>query len=165
MTEIKVEGLKELDALLKSLPEKVAKKILRTAVHDAARFFAKEGQRRVSPQEGVLQKGILAKRKQNSSPLEATAQAGASTFYALMLEKGHKLVASPGYIPSLKRHRTKKKGKFETAKRRIMSKVIGSVRPRPFMRPAYDEGKDEAVRLVASHIARRIFAEAKKGGN
>jgi HK97 gp10 family phage protein len=38
------------------------------------------------------------------------------------------------------------------------------IRPRPFMRPAFDQSKDQALKVMADYIKTRIPKELKKAG-
>lgn len=64
--EVKVSGLKELDAALKELPNNVAKKHLRTALRAGAKIVQAEAKRLAPVETGALKKSIKVRARKRS---------------------------------------------------------------------------------------------------
>lgn len=82
-------------------------------------------------------------KEQDARKVEFSIGTGRHHFYGRFLEFGHALVRVTG--------RYRKGGRIYRIK-----KVIGSVAPRPFMRPGFDESWPDAQKAVAAELKRRL---------
>lgn len=149
--EIKIEGLKEMAAALRKLPENVANKILSGAVspaaamiRDAARRMAPVYQGDVSaghPPPGTLQKAIFIAKLRTE---KTTAHYIVWVKHGTRFQKvGKKLTNQDAYYWTWV--------EFGTAKSRA----------HPFLRPAYEALKGDALRVITTNLDKGIQAEAK----
>jgi HK97 gp10 family phage protein len=146
---IKVDGLAELDAKLKLLPEEIAKKLFRKALRESGRVIQKEVQSRApvkvedsGAKSNSLPPGALKadiKTRVSVSPEKGGGSVsigpGKKTAHvARWVENGHNIV---GHKPN-----KKKSGKKTKA--------------RPFMRPALDASAQKAVETFAKVLGDAI---------
>lgn len=163
---VEVKGLSELVEDLKSLPPAVQDKVLKPGLKAAGqiileaaiakapvgkrgRFFTKFG---VNRAPGNLKKSIrvgnvLGNLKGLRIPIFVDKEGKTGAFYAGMVEYGHGLV-----IP------VKEKGG------KMGKKPIGTVPPRPFMRPALDESTEPAIEIFRELLAKGIARQVRKLG-
>lgn len=180
-----VKGLSDLNAALAMLPEQIAKNVLRGAVNAGASVIRKEAVRlapvyepgkygvpdpRVDP--GRLKRAIFQKHAPERSSItaqtviigvrkgksERAKQRGGRTvnldaYYAKWVEFGHWYVPprKPGY--TRKMHRA-----------RYATPPGLYVPARPFMRPAFEAKKGDAIKAIEQYLRERIPREAYKLG-
>jgi HK97 gp10 family phage protein len=162
---MEIQGGKELQEKLRTLPDRIAINVMRGAMYAGARvirdiairkapelaidysgkllrLLSRSGEvlAKMKPPKhphipGLLKKSIVAQRTQSRDRNTVGAKVGvtSSAFYGHMVEFGHQ------------------KGKGRS-----------SAPPHPFMRPAADEGAEEAIRVMAEYAGRRIEQEAAK---
>ena len=130
---VQVEGLKELEQKLLSFGDKLARNGLRAAVAAGARVVVKEARANVPVDTGTLKKAIYQKQiREESGNTQQTFYVGA-------------------------RH-----GKKEQAKGRdawyfpFVEFGTEKMPARPFMRPACESTKDEAIEAIKSRLAERV---------
>lgn len=140
-----IEGLKELRAKLKALPNKIQKNILRSAIHAAAGELRDEAKAMAPVQSGALRKSIKAIRKRGT-PTEVQSNVNVGAFYSRFVEQGHALV----------------KGGRKNAKKKKAGAIIGHVPAKPFLRPAYDKMKGKLSDFVKKKIIEKLFSLASK---
>jgi HK97 gp10 family phage protein len=133
MQEVQIKGLRELDQKLRKLPLIVQTKVLNTALAAGSRLIVKEAKARVPVVTGRVLKNITHGKKKN--PKGATREVGVNI------------------------RRTDKQAPFYWH-----FVEFGTVKhpARPFLRPAFESKKREAVDLIKKKIAQRIEIEAKK---
>lgn len=151
MAEIQgVQGLAQLSALLKALPEKLAQKHLRAAVAAGAKLIRNDARSRSpvssgpkakgAPASGTLKKSIIMKSIPEKSHLER------QTFYVLA-KRGKKL----------QKVTRRRKGKSTTVNLdayywRFVEFGTKYMAAQPFMRPAFEMQKKAAVDAIAARL-------------
>lgn len=165
--EQNIIGARELDRLLQTLPVKIEKNILRSALVAGARVIAKEAKLRapVGPPSdagkqlyggyaGALRDSIrTSSRIGKDGRVTASVKAGGGTkkgadvFYAHIVEFG---AASHRIRPRAKKS-LELGGKFVAG-----TVAHPGIRPQPFMRPAADAKFTEAVAAVKLKIQTRL---------
>ena len=172
---IKVEGLKELSDALQKLPEAIAKNALRGSVNAAAAVIRDEAKRLapVMPEAmpshqppGTLKRSIIVKQiPEKSSVIQQTfyvtvrqgkkyqaqgkkGNKSQDAYYAKWVEFGHFFVPPKAAGISWKKHRQQNQAKFVPA--------------HPFLRPAFESKKEEAVQALKAYLEKRIPDEATK---
>lgn len=166
MSEIHVSGLVDLEKMLRTLPDKMERNILRSALRAGAREIQKEAKERCPSGEpsregrwlyghykGALRDSIRISFKKRSSWLNYRITAGGKTkrgvdvFYAHMIEftgaAAHEI--TPKKFGSL----------FIGGLFRKAANHPG-MRPRPFMRPALDSQSGAAIIAVGNYIRQRL---------
>lgn len=152
MADINVKGLKELNALLQSLPVKIEKNILRAAMRQGAKVIADQARANVpvaAPSDrnreryggyaGALRDSIRVGGRSRRGRVTAYIRAGgtktkrgADVFYAHWVEYG------------TRPHANGKRGFHPGA------------RPRPFLRPAADTAQADAVVAIGKWVYHRL---------
>ena len=151
---IEVKGLAELAHALETLPEKIERNILRSALRAGAKLIGSEAHRLVPQNTGRLADSIrIGTKKRSGGGLIAYVRAGMNRpkdyshgYYAHMVEGGtaaHVIKAPPG------------------AKLNVNGVFYSSVHhpgftARPFMRPAIDSQHAAAIDAVAAYIRQRL---------
>lgn len=193
VTETNVTGLKELDAILKTLPAKVEGNVMRGALRAGQTVMLKGAQAELMSL-GAVDSGELlrslrirqAVRSKRFGWVRMNLIAGnAKAWYAHLVEWGTasfytgrgRSVRRP-YVISAKDSEGKRFGDRE--KRRanrgseaqalyfqgmMVEKVVHpGAKPKPFMRRAADKYSQAAIDAVAAYLRKRVPLEAKKAG-
>lgn len=138
---VKVEGLADLERRMQSLSEDMANKIARAATAAGAAVIKKAAIQKVPRDTGNLAKNIIAKRLPKSET-ELTSE----------------------HIVTVRKGRRTAKQKAAGLRDGYYGQFVefGTVKmsPRPFLRPAFDNNKTQAVEAIKS----RIEARLKKAG-
>lgn len=150
-----VAGLKELQAALKELPQRIARNVLRGAVGAGAAVIRNEAKARAPvstgdaraghPPPGTLRRSIYQKQiRELSSAVKQTFYVGVrkGKHYRNQGKKGN--LSQDAYYAKFV--------EFGTAK----------MAARPFMRPAFEAKKGEAVQAIKDYLAKRIPEEVDK---
>lgn len=150
-----VAGLKELQAALKELPQRIARNVLRGAVGAGAAVIRNEAKARAPvsigdggvghPPPGTLRRAIYQKQiRELSSAVKQTFYVGVrkGKQYRKQGKKGN--LSQDAYYAKFV--------EFGTAK----------MAARPFMRPAFEAKKGEAVQAIKDYLAKRIPEEVDK---
>lgn len=153
-SEVRIEGLEELARALKELPKRVARNGLRASVHagakvirDEARLKAPVATQVFGPNQqppGTLKRAIIM--KQISEKSDAQKQ----VFY-VAVRRG-------------KQYRNQgKKGTLSQDAYYAHFVEFGTVKmsARPFMRPAFEGKKGDAVEAIRTRLAERVEAAAQ----
>lgn len=156
---VDVRGFRDLDNLLRELPNKVAGQVLRNAVNEGARIIRDEAKSRVPVKTGRLRRSIrtFVRRTGVSTGMAiAIGVRGKLTHIARFLEFG----AAPHVIKV-------KNAKALGVPGRPVRKVHhpGSS-PKPFLRPAFDTKIGAAVEAMKKRLKLeldKIAAAAPKG--
>lgn len=172
-TDVKIEGLKELDAILKAFPARLEKNILRTALRQSANVL-RDVARQKAPTSGIA-KNIQVRSLKSSPQMVYMATAVNKTresYYARFLEFG-----TAKYYNGLNKRppaqyeikpKTKKALAFEVkgeagSETVFASKVVNEgLSPRPFMRPAIDQSLNDMIRVFKLAVNARIQMEFGK---
>lgn len=161
---LSISGGKELAEFLNSLPVKIERNIMRAALRAGARVIANEAKNNVPVKMGGLKRSIRTDSTRTKGGVEATAKAGGrsggkskdkSAFYAQFVEYG-----TAAHL--IKAGERKKRLVF-TARdgNRVSTMQVNhpGATAKPFMRPALDSKKDEAMRAVTDKIKERLTRE------
>lgn len=165
-----ISGMRELDRALSVLPDKIAQNVLRQAVAAGAGEMKRAAKRRCPRRTGKLAKSIKFKYKRigrGSRSGRVYYQVGPSEKYGHLVEFG---TSSHVIKPSLSR-RIKKKARGEAVSEywglgkdgRFGKKVDhpgGTAKP--FLRPAFDEGRSEIIGAMRKRMFKGIEREARK---
>lgn len=164
--EIRVDGLKELrTALLTKIPVEMQGKVLQQALSAGTKLIVEEAQTRAPVRTGRLFRAIYAVRdKRNSNGVyEARVvtvrrgkkfqKSNRDAYYWKFVEFGHRTGAKKGQYLKKTDGRTSH-GKAVNA--------TGFVPARPFMRPAFEAKKFQALEAVKVRLGVAIERAAKK---
>lgn len=147
MAEMKLTGFKELAANLRKLPERVAKNGLRSAVAAGAAVVRNEARARAPKLTGEMAKDIQIKREREARDGETFAAQ-----YSVFVLSGKK---------------SRLKGKKRNVQRdsfywKFVEFGTSKMAPRPFLRPAFEAKKEEAVKVIGEKLDARIQAAARE---
>lgn len=150
-----IDGLKELNDALLKLPQAIAERHLRLAVGAGAQVIRKQVIERISAagihkRTGTLERAVYAKAVTELSKNNEKV-------YFVGVRQGRRYGA-----------RKTKKGR-EIANRDAfywwwLEFGTSKMPARPFMRPAFENKKEDAVEAIKARLAKGIDAEAKKLG-
>lgn len=136
-----------LDALLQTLPAKMEKNIMRSALAAGARVYRDEAKQQVPKQSGKLAESIRVSTRTRGGSVSASAKAGGKLVrYAHLVEYGtrpHIIKAKPGSALNVNGQEVK-------------SVNHPGAKPKPFMRPAADKSFAAAVAAVQAKIRQRL---------
>ena len=143
----RLRGGRELQQMLNSLPAKLEKNIMRSALRAGARVIADEAKANVPVDNGDLKRSIKVSTRGKRGKVEARVRAGGKgVFYAHMVEFGTAAHVIKG----------------KNGKRLFFNGVFAEsinhprARAKPFMRPALDGRANEAIRAVGEQIRKRL---------
>lgn len=137
-TKVTIEGFRELDAALGELPKATAKNIMRRVLVNAATPIAEEAARLAPELSGELRDSIAASTKLSMRQARQNRK-GVSRSYV-------EAYAGAGALPQA---HLREFGADHHA-------------PDPFMRPAWDGGKDAALAGIKADLATEIDKAAKR---
>lgn len=165
--DIKIKGDKELIAALNELPIAIQRKILRKAMGKAAKPIIRLARSKAPKKSGTLKKSIGHKVRtyKGSGTTLAVIGARSGVFGAY---RGSSRPVVPFYTSHLveRGHRIVVGGKITKEGRRTQTdhtgKVVGEVAPRPFLKPAYEAGKEESLEAIRQTIIEGIAVETAK---
>jgi len=169
MQNVEITGLKELYDLLQDLPTKVEKNVMRGALRRGQNVFKDAAKSLINNKTGALSKSIRVRFKTKSEKMgwiRSHLIAGdKDAYYAHIVEFG-----SASYYTG----KGKTVGKPYTIKGKggkalliaggnpVKSVVHPGSRPKPFMRPAFDNSNQTAINEMATYIRDRLPKEIKK---
>lgn len=186
MVLVKIDGLKELDKVLKELPVKVETNIMRSALRTGQRVMlnaAKANLAQITKKDsGNLERSLrinFSRKSKKFGWLRSYLVAGdEKAYYAHMVEFGtaaHFISVKKYARPSKNTRRGQKTFGIRTINRMVKSGslVIGQnfvgesvahpgSKPRPFMRNAFDSHSDAALNATVAYIQKRLPKEIKK---
>jgi HK97 gp10 family phage protein len=174
MSTVTVSGLKELDDLLKQLPVKIERNVMRGAMRAGQKVIADAAKNNLrqngSVDTGELERSVRIRFQRKSEKfgwIRAFVMAGnKQAYYSHMVEFG-----TASYYSG--------KGRTVGKPYEITPKVAGSlflggvlresvthpgIKPKPFMRPAIDNNSDAAIKAVVEYMQKRIPKEITKAG-
>lgn len=172
---VSVTGLKELDEVLKTLPEKIEKNIMRGAmraglseIKDAAKSQLSSGGHVKS---GALQKSVrvgFAKKSEKFGWMRGRVIAGnKEAWYAHLIEFGTgSFYSGKGTKSKRKPYDIKPKNRKSLFFAGVMKEIVvhPGIHPTPFMRPAFDSKSAASIKAFADYMRDRIPKELKKAG-
>lgn len=164
--KVEIQGLKELEMKLLALPEKVSRKYLKSATNAGAAVIRKDARERAPvytgsvqeghPPPGTLKKSIITKfDNKNSDLFNAT--------YNVQIKKtGGGTYANTKH--NVRKRRAGKKysayGDGDAYYAHMVERGTVKMSPRPYLRPAFESKKMEAVEAIKTKLAARIEEEA-----
>ncbi|MFT0532267.1 HK97-gp10 family putative phage morphogenesis protein [Castellaniella hirudinis] len=167
------KGGAELQKFLDTLPAKVERNIMRSALRQGANAIKKAAQENVRNVSGDLAKSVRVSGSAKGGQVAASVKVNA--FYAHMVEFGtaqHFIKVSEEAKPTRKTRRGPKKVSVGTVNKMVArgSLVIDGrfagasvlhpgAAPKPFMRPAVDEKTGEAIQAIGNQIRKRLTKE------
>jgi HK97 gp10 family phage protein len=141
-----ITGDKALAALLGQLPDRVARKVLKSAVNAAANPVLKSARRRVRKRTGLLKKSLGKKTVTNKKTDSATAIVGPR-------QDVQGVVNGKPYRPARIAHLVEKG---------FINEHGEHVPPQPFLFPAMQETESEAIGIMQTKLAEGVIREATK---
>lgn len=150
MSEETLVGGRALDAFLQTLPIKIEKNIMRSALRAGANVFKEEVKATIPEKSGELRRSVRVSTRIKAGTVTASLKVGGKkAWYWRFVEFG--TVA----------HRIGPKNAKALA---LAGVVVGWVhhpgaRPKPFMRPAFDSRAGAAIDAVAAQIRARLTIE------
>lgn len=185
---VEIKGLKELDAVLKSLPEKIEQNVMRGAIRAGQKVML-DAVREKLRSNGSVRSGDLInslriqfdRKARKRGWVNAKLVVGSKeAFYAHMLEFGtaaHFISIKEDAKPKRQTRRGERKYGYRTINKMVKrgSLVIGKhfvgqsvshpgSSPKPFIRPAFDESQQAAIEAFAEYVRKRLPKELKKAG-
>lgn len=176
----KFKGGRELSQFLDSLPDKLARSALRSALRAGAKVIKEEAEKNASVQDGELRDSLkLTTKAKRDGTVSATVYT--RLFYAKFVEFGtaaHWIKVRDKDRPGRMTRRGFKKYSIGTINRMAKngSLVIGGnfigasvthpgAQAKPFMRPALDAKASEAVRAVGLQLQKRLNKQGLNAGS
>lgn len=178
-TTVKIEGLRELARALEQFPQRLGQNVLRGAVNAGARVIRDEAKTQAPVETGTLKRSIYTKRiREESGTLVQTYFVGVrrgkqyrslttktgkdrsmDAYYAPFVEYGHFTRRSGGRL----RFTNRGQRNNQQLSDEVQSGQVRWIPAQPFMRPAWDARKDDALKAIADYLMRRIPEEVRKG--
>lgn len=158
--ESQVLGMDELLKNLKTLPDKVQKRILAGAVRAGAKPIIKEAKSLVPTEDGNLKKSIGVTKFKTRKKTLVWFQVSPRTdgkydgWYGHFVEYGTYAELDHPMV----RQRT---GKLGQRRAKIVASGFG-LKPRPFLRPAFEKEGENSIKAVKEYIAKRLDKELLK---
>jgi HK97 gp10 family phage protein len=152
--DVNIKGGKELNAFLQTLPVKIERNIMRSALRFGARTIANEAKNNVPVESGDLRKSIRTGSSGRRGKVEAYVRAGnKKAWYGLFVEMG----TAAHMIKTKNRSALK----FAGADGMVFTKNAEhpGAKAKPFLRPALDNKADEAIAAVAQRVRERLTKE------
>lgn len=142
-----IPGAKKLDELLKTLPLKVEKNVMGSALRAGAAVYRKEVRERVPVQLGPLKKSVRISSKTVKGVVSSSVKAGnRKAWYALLVEFG------------TKPHKIKPKAAkaLEIGGQVVKEVEHPGAQPKPYMRPGADAAHAAALAAVVKKLRERL---------
>jgi len=159
MKRIHIEGAEAIAMMLKELPIKLQKNVMRTALNAGARVYADDMKVNAPKDTGTLKKSIRVSSRITKGAVESYAKVGgqgSKAFYAHMVEYGTNAHVINAKTP--KGLKFKYNGMWVNTMQVLHTGAIA----KPFVRPAFDNKSDEATQAVAGKIRERLSEQFKK---
>lgn len=166
MTRTKCIGTNELMRKLQTLPAKVFNKVVRSAITKAADPTLKAARARVPEETGALKKSLYKRVRMYGKSKTAVAIVGPRTKfmkgkrkpskYAHLVERGHAGRFGKNIVK-----RSARQAMFFIQKGHLSAQGK-HVPAHPFMRPAYEQTKGQAVRILKEQLGKGVVVEAQK---
>ena len=173
--DLQLDGFTELNRLMRKLPDRTARRVLKKAVRAGTKPIVKAAKAKVSDDTGLLKLALGAKVKSN--PRKSTAygvigarfgQGATKAGLKKLAAAGHEGPRDPGFYAHLVEYGTQAHG---PKRAKVMSAGEGDIvygtlvkgtRPRPFLRPAYTSNKRTALRIIGDTSWEGIKKEVTK---
>lgn len=151
---VRIEGLAQLDRALRELPQRLASRGLRASVYAGAKVIRDEARARApkaaqslgakQPPPGTLKRSVIMKH------IRELSVGGRQTFYVLV--RHGKKYRSQGKRGTLSQ---------DAWYWRFLEFGTRKMSARPFLRPALESRRREAVSAIKERLTQRIAIEAK----
>lgn len=172
MAEIAVQGLAELDALLKSLPARVEANVLRGAVRAGQKVVADRAAALAPQDTGALRRSVRVRtdfRAVRRGFVRADVVAGDKTaWYAHLLEFGtgqhYKGPGSGSKRAAYTIKPTRREGALYFGGTIRKAVTHPGIRPQPFMTPAAEMLAGPGLDAFVAYVQRRLPKELEKAG-
>lgn len=150
-----VKGLKDLNEALLKLPLQVRQRPLRSAAAAAAKVIRDEARNRAPVDSGVLRSEIVHTRSKSES------REGSEVWYVTVRFKKKK------YVNSVGNRLLDRVGKSYGADGnayywKFLEFGSSKQRPKPFLRPAFDGSRTQALEMFKKRLAQSIARIARK---
>lgn len=164
---VSVSGLMELDKALGYLPKATARNVLRRTLDKAAQPIVERARQLAPVRTGTLRDSITAstrvKNKTGSSEYAAAMKAGlgkdaarSALLAARRANKGQGSFAETYVGPA--------RGKGVIRYAHIVEFGSNDTAPQPYMRPAWDATKDQALSIIKAELGNEIIKAARRVG-
>lgn len=175
-SQVTITGLKELDAMLKTLPAKIEGNIMRGAIRAGLNEIGKGAKDALSA-NGSVDSGQLLKSIKPVFSRKSEAKYGwmrgklkagnEKAWYAHLVEFGSgSFYVGKGSKSKRAPYEIKPKNRKSLFFAGLMKEIVvhpGS-HPKPFMRTAFDSRAAQSITVVADYIRKRLPKELKKAG-
>jgi len=173
-SRLDVQGLKELDELLKTLPANIEGNVIRGALRAGQKVIASTAKKTLAAngniRTGALQKSIrirfVRKSEKKHGWVRANLIAGnKEAWYAHLIEFGTgSYYSGTGSRSKRQPYEIRPKNKKSLFFAGVMREVIvhPGIKPQSFMRSAFDANSDRAILAFADYIRARLPKEIKK---
>jgi len=172
---IEVQGMKELQKILKKLDDKVQTKVIKSALRASGREVIKSARRKLPSEYGTLKRSLATKiLKPTGGGVGLLVGARTTTitksgnrkrpkydgFYATMVELGTLGSRTEKLSASTKRKKQwTRKGTDAVYNRRGTPRGL---RPRPFLRPAFRDSKTKIIDAFVTQVNKAVDKELSK---
>ena len=148
-----LQGLSELLADLKTLPDRIEKNVIRTALRRGVTEFGREVGSRMPLRTGRLARTVKMKSwKQDGKPVVTLMSGGGRAFYAHIVEAGSK--------PHIIKPRRAKFLFFGGSAKKVVNHP--GTRGKFFIRDSFTQGSDNALRAFIAYLNQRLPKELRK---
>lgn len=174
-SEVSISGLKELDAILKNLPVKIEKNVMRGAIRAGLNEIRTEAKAQLTSgghvKTGALQRSVkvgFARKSEKFGWVRGRVTAGdKKAWYAHLIEFGTgSFYSGNGSKSKRSPYEIKPKTRKSLFFAGLMKENVThpGIRPSPFMRTAFDSKSAASIKAFASYMEKRIPKELKKAG-
>jgi HK97 gp10 family phage protein len=163
---VRVEGLKELDLALAQLPKSIQKATLRRTLMKAGQPMAETARNLAPVDDGQLRKSITVSTKLKNpvgkSEFAAAMRAGLGMAAARSALRGARRAArAAGQVAFVEMY----VGPSSAAPHaHFLEFGTSKMPPKPYMRPAFDSEKDNALAIIRRELGNEIIASARRIG-
>lgn len=174
-SEISISGLKELDDILKTLPAKIEKNVMRGAMRAGLNEIRTEAKAQLTSgghvKTGELQRSVrvsFVRKSEKFGFVRGKVTAGNNkAWYAHLIEFGTgSFYAGKGSKSKRKPYEIKPKLRKSLFFAGLAKETVThpGIHPSPFMRTAFDSKSAAAIKAFADYMTKRIPKELKKVG-
>lgn len=150
---VEVKGLRELRRAMLTLPQKMDQRILNSGLLAGGRLIVADAKQRVAVRTGELRRNIRARSTKPFQGMTATVIVGV-----------RKLTKKQ--IAALKKKRNRKGSSLPNPSDpfywRFLEFGTSKMRARPFLRPAFESKKGQALEVITKQFAKRVEEEAAR---
>lgn len=173
--EISIAGLKELNDVLKTLPAKIEKNVMRGAMRAGLNEIRTEAKAQLTSgghvKTGELQRSVrvsFVRKSEKFGYVRGKVTAGNNkAWYAHFIEFGTgSFYAGKGSKSKRKPYEIKPKSRKSLFFAGLMKETVThpGIHPSPFMRTAFDAKSAASIKAFAAYMTKRLPKEIKKAG-